>query len=168
VTEQAGTQALRGWEGYSPHEHKPLGTYAGISSVFASALGGTLLAAARTDRLPERVGAGDIVLIGVATQKLSRLLTKDTVTSWIRAPFTEYEEPGAPAEVNEKPRGTGVQRALGELLGCPFCLAQWLTAGFTCGLMFAPRLTRAVAAIYAAETISDFLQFAYSAAESKA
>ncbi|HEX2235150.1 MAG TPA: DUF1360 domain-containing protein [Actinomycetota bacterium] len=159
-------RAQQAWAGYSPHEHKPLATYAGISSVFAAALGAALLAAARAGRLPERVGAGDIVLVGVATQKLSRLATKGKVTSWIRAPFTEYEEPGAPAEVNERPRGTGVQAAVGELLACPFCLAQWLTAGFTCGLMFAPRLTRSVASIYVAQTISDFLQFGYSAAES--
>ena len=45
------------------------------------------------------------------------------------------------------------------------CVAQWVAAGFAVGLVAAPRATRFVGGIYAAETISDFLQLAYKAAE---
>ncbi len=52
--------------------------------------------------LPERVSPGDILLLGVATHKLSRLLAKDWVTSFYRAPFTEYQGSAtAPAEVRD-------------------------------------------------------------------
>jgi hypothetical protein len=31
-------------------------------------------------------------------------------------------------EVAEEPRGMGLQRAVGELLGCQYCLGQWFSA----------------------------------------
>jgi hypothetical protein len=45
------------------------------------------------------------------------------------------------------------------------CVGQWVAAGFGVGLVGAPELTRLVAFIYSAETVSDFLQLAYRAAE---
>jgi len=108
------------------------------------------------------------VLVGVASHKLSRLISKDRVTSFVRAPFTEFEQSAGHGEVDEKPRGRGLRRSLGELLICPYCLAQWVTAGFAVGLVYAPRATRLVATVYTAEAISDFLQLAYNAGESRA
>jgi hypothetical protein len=118
---------------------------------------------------PSAPGFADIALAGVATHKVSRQLAKDKATSFIRAPFTRYQEPGSQGgEVEEQPRGKGVRLAIGELLVCPYCLAQWVAAGFTLGLVAAPRTTRLVASIYAAETLSDFLQAGYRAAEDRA
>lgn len=155
------------WTGYAD-EDRPLAAYSVLASVFLGAASAAAIAARRSRRpLPARLGAADIVLIGAATQKLSRLVSKDSVTSFARAPFTRYEEPGGPGEVNESPRGTGFQLAIGELLACPFCLAQWISAGFVGGLVFAPRATRLVASTFAAKTIADFLQLAYSAAEQR-
>ena len=117
--------------------------------------------------VPERVGARDIVTIGLATHKLARLISKDKVTATIRAPFTEFQEETGHGEVEEKPRGTGLQFATGELLVCPYCLAQWIAAAFAAGLVIAPAQTRLVAAAYTAETIADFAQLAYKAAEDR-
>jgi hypothetical protein len=113
------------------------------------------------------VGAADLVTIGVASHKLSRLIAKDKVTSPLRAPFTEFDERGGPAEFEESARGTGLRRAIGELLICPYCLGLWVVAALSLGLLFAPRLTRLVASAFSALTISDFLQIAYKAAEEK-
>jgi hypothetical protein len=107
------------------------------------------------------------VLIGAASHKLSRLVTKDKITAFARAPFTRYEEPGGPGEVEERPRGSGLRRALGELLVCPYCLGLWASAGFHAGLLWAPRTTRLIASTLSALTLSDFLQIAYKAAEDK-
>ena len=68
----------------------------------------------------------------------------------------------------EEPRGQGLRRSLGELLVCPYCLAQWIVGAYAVGLVAAPRLTRLVAAMYTAQSISDFLQLAYLAAEKRA
>jgi hypothetical protein len=41
--------------------------------------------------LPDQVSPGDLLLLDVATHKMSRLLAKDWVTSFYRASFTEYQ-----------------------------------------------------------------------------
>jgi hypothetical protein len=144
-------------------EHRPLGGYAVLSGTLAAAFAGALAGA----ELPERLSGRDIVLAGVATHKLSRLLAKDKVTSFLRAPFTRFQEPAGKGELEEQPRGTGLRLATGELLVCPYCVAQWIAAGFAVGYVRAPRLTRLLAGMYTAYAISDALQFAYLAAEER-
>lgn len=154
---------------YAPPEKRPpLLSYLGFISLFGSLLAGALVVARRQGReLPERVPPGQVLLIGTASHKMARLISKDKVTSPLRAPFTELEGGGGPAEFEERSRGSGVRKAIGELLICPFCLGLWVIAGFSVGLLFAPRVTRFLASLFAALTISDFLQIAYKAAEDK-
>jgi hypothetical protein len=127
-----------------------------------------LVGARRSGReLPDRIDGRDVLLAGVATHKLSRLIAKDRITAFARAPFTEYEQPGGPAEVEERPRGDGLRRTIGELLVCPYCLGMWISGGFHVGLVMAPRTTRFAASVLTGLTISDFLQIAYKAAEDR-
>jgi hypothetical protein len=155
--------------GYAPTaERPPLLAYLLFIGIFNGLLAGALALARRSGReLPERVDAADLALVGVASHKLSRLISKDKVTSPLRAPFTELEGSGGPGELEESSRGTGARKAIGELLVCPYCLGLWVVAAFSIGLLFAPRPTRFVAAAFSALTISDFLQIAYKAAEEK-
>ncbi len=149
-------------------QYRPLGSYAALAALFNGLLGAYLVGAGRRGRLPERYGAGDLALLGVGTFKLSRLVTKDRVTSAIRAPFTRFQEDVGHGEVAEAARGTGVRRALGELLVCYYCLAQWVAAVGVAGLGLAPRPTRAIAAIFTAYAVSDWVQLAYSTAQQRA
>jgi hypothetical protein len=154
--------------GYAPPPKRPpFGSYALFAGVFNGAFGAALAAAARSGKLPERIEAGDVVLVGVASHKLSRVITKDRITSFLRAPFTEYQAPGGPGEVEESARGRGLRRAVGELLICPYCIGLWVSGGMHVGLIYAPRTTRTVASTFTALTIADFLQIAYKAAEEK-
>jgi hypothetical protein len=141
--------------------------YGVVIATFATLFSVATAAARRQGRLPPRVGAGDVVLGGLATQKLSRLVAKEKVTSAVRAPFTEVEKTGSGEEHERPARGGGLRRAVGELLLCPFCLAQWIAAGFTLGLLYAPRVTRLVMAMNAIAGLSDFVQIAYRAAENR-
>jgi hypothetical protein len=153
--------ATNPFAGYS-REERPLRSYALLIGLFHLLFAGFLLVTKGAGRpLPQRVGLVDVLLLGVATHKLSRLLAKDSVTSVLRAPFVEYEGPASASEVREKPRGHGLQRALGELLICPFCLGQWVAAGLAYSLVLWPRITHLVVAVFAALTVSDFLQYAY-------
>jgi hypothetical protein len=129
---------------YAPPEKRPpLRSYAVLMAMFNGLFVAGLVVARRRGReLPDRPPLGDIALVGVASHKLSRLITKDKVTSPIRAPFTELEGSGGPGELEEKARGS-------------------------IGILFAPRPTRFVAALFAALTVSDFFQIAYKAAEEK-
>jgi hypothetical protein len=159
--------SLEPFQGYSD-EPQPLATYALLTGVFVGALGGLLGRAARTERLPERYSLGDVVLLGVAVHKVSRVVSRNRVTSFIRAPFTRYEEPANVNEVNESPRGEGLQRSIGELFACPLCIGAWVAGGFVSGLVFAPRVTRALAAMFSALTIADFLHLVYATGAEKA
>ena len=156
-------------EPYAPeHEHRPLGPYAVLTAGFGAVFLGSVAAVAARRGLPERMSAADVATMGLATQKLSRLIAKDRVTSFLRAPFTEYPEPAGHGEVEERARGTGMRLAMGELMICPYCLSQWVAGGLTVGLLAAPRLTRLVSGMWAAYGVADFLQVAYSAAENRA
>lgn len=165
---QAHDRAARP-DGYAPPgQRPPLASYAVAMTVFNALFAGALLLARRRGRpLPERVGVADVLTVGVAGHKLSRLIAKDKVTSPLRAPFTEFEGEAGPSELSESARGEGARRAIGEMLVCPYCLGLWVVAAFSVGLLFAPRLTRFVASVLVALTISDFLQIAYKAAEEK-
>jgi hypothetical protein len=156
-------------DGYAPPgEHRPLGGYAVLTAAFGAALGGSLLAAEKTGHaLPERLSVQDVVLAGVATHKVSRLLAKDKVTSAVRAPFTRFQEKAGHGELEEKVRGTGLRRAAGELLVCPYCLGQWISGGFAVGYVYAPRLTRLLAGMWTIHALADAAQLAYSAAEKR-
>jgi Protein of unknown function (DUF1360) len=151
---------------YAPDVERPLGSYAVIAGTYVTIFGGTFIALrARGHELPTRLAAGDVLLIGIASHKLSRLIAKDKVTSFVRAPFTRYQEPGGQGEVEEQAYGHGLRLAVGELLVCPYCLAQWAATGLTLGLVGAPRFTRLFSTTLAVHSISDFLQIAYRAAE---
>lgn len=155
--------------GYAePRERPPFGPYLAFMTVFAALVSAALLIARRQGReLPAAVTPGELLLVGTASHKASRLISKDKVTSPLRAPFTELEGKGGPAELEESSRGSGLQKAIGELLICPYCLGLWVVAAFSVGLLFAPRVTRFVASLFSALTISDFFQIAYKAAEEK-
>ena len=149
------------FKGYAG-EDRPLGAYLVLLGLFQLVFALFLLLMKGSDRsIPQRVRLGDIVLFGMATHKLSYLVSNDAVTSPIRAPFTEFQEMQSPSNVEEQARGKGLRRAVGELLICVFCLGQWIAAFFAYGLVFAPALTRFVASIFAMLTLSDFLHQAY-------
>jgi hypothetical protein len=105
-----------------------------------------------------------VALLALATHRVSRTLARDTVTSFVRAPFTRFVERAKFNEVNEEPVGRGMRRSIGELISCPSCTAQWVAAAFTAGLLLAPRATRAAAAMSSIYALADFLHVAYAAA----
>jgi hypothetical protein len=148
---------------YAPeHEEHPLGGYATLMALFAGIATAFSVWMHRSGReLPERVSPADLALMTVATHKASRLLAKDRVTSAVRAPFTRFQAKGGPAEVEEQARGSGLRRAIGELLICPYCLGMWIATAFAIGLAVVPRPTRWVASVLAAHFGSDALQAAY-------
>ena len=141
-------------------QHRPIAGYGALTVAFNAAFATALIAAARQDRLPERPAVSDVVLTGIATYKLSRLITRDRVTASIRAPFTRFQDDAGHGEVDEGARGRGLRRAVGELLVCPDCMGQWVAAGFAGGTWFAPRATRATAGMFAAYALADWLQLA--------
>lgn len=154
---------------YAPDEDRPLAPYSAVMGLYGVVVAGLALVVRRSGRpLPERLGAGDIALVAVATQKISRLLTKHPVTSPLRAPFTRFRGASGEAELAEEVRGTGVRHAVGELLTCPFCLSQWTATAMVFGLVLAPRATRLFASLFTSLATADLLQFAYDKVQQEA
>lgn len=151
---------------YSPAEQQPLRGYALLMAVFSGGAGAFAAWFRRSGReLPERMRGEDLLLLTLASHKASRLISKDRVTSAIRAPFTRYDGVGGPGEVSEKPRGRGLRAVVGELLVCPYCLGMWTSAALTAGLLVAPRFTRWLSSVLVIFFGADVLQIAYKKAE---
>lgn len=164
----ATTQTVQQWarrqaEEYRDGADRPLGGYLAVLGVYGG-LVGTLGGLGRLlgRRVPDRIGAGDVALLTVATHRLSRTIAKDPVTSPLRAPFTRYDGPSVSEEVTEEVRGHGLQHSVGELISCPMCLAQWVATGLAAGLVIAPRQTRLVMATLSAVAGADVLQYLYA------
>ena len=150
--------------GYSD-DPVPLAAYAGFLGAFGAAFMTFMAVTSRTKKeLPERIPTSDLLLMGVATHKITRIVTKDWVTSPLRAPFTSYRGSSGGGEVAERARGSGLRKATGELLTCPWCFAPWTASSLYYALVHAPRTTRLVGSIFASVAISDLLQHAYTAA----
>jgi hypothetical protein len=159
-------QELPPFSGHSPHQERPLGSYALLIGTYAALSGGFAVWLHRSGReLPERVESRDLALIAAATFKASRILARDRVTSALRAPFSRFQGDAGPSEVEEAARGRGLRRVVGELLVCPYCLDVWTASAFLAGLVAAPRATRWIASMFAAVSAADALQIAYAKAE---
>jgi hypothetical protein len=148
------------FDGYG-QSGEPLLGYGALATVYAAVFSTLLGVAHRTSAVPEKIAVADVGLIGVATFRLSRLITKDKVMSGFRAPFTRFEKAVGSGEVEEDARGDGVQRAIGDMITCPYCIGLWVATGLTFGLVFAPRPTRLLASILSAVVISDACNHGY-------
>jgi hypothetical protein len=140
--------------------HSPFGGYLTLMGTFAAAATAGL-ASGRIRKRSERLSVRDLVLLAAGTQALARIVSKDRVTSPLRAPFTRYVKDGPPGEVVEEARGNGVRLAVGDLVTCPYCTGQWIALALVVGLLHRPRETRLVASIAAISRAADVLQAAY-------
>ncbi|NYI03677.1 DUF1360 domain-containing protein [Allostreptomyces psammosilenae] len=163
------TGRATGSRDYSPREPVPLRGYAALAGAYAGAVAAFALGMRAAGRpLPERVPLPDLLLLGIASHKASRLIAKDRVTSFLRAPFVRREGEISASEVMDVPRGEGVRRTVGELVACPFCVSLWVSGALVGGFVAAPRVTRLVASTLACVTVSDWAQYAWSLTQQKA
>jgi len=152
---------------YTNGEERPLAGDLGAMGVYVGLVSAAAAAVRASGReLPERIPVGDAFLLTVATFRLARRIAKDPVTAPIRAPFVRFEGASGHAEVAEEVREHGgAKHAVGELLTCPFCLAQWVGTGFVFGYVSAPKATRLAALTMTMVAGSDILQFVYDAVQ---
>lgn len=149
--------------GYSAQK-KPLGGYAALAGLFTVVVG-AILAAEEHDDDPSPLNWSDLALLGIATHKLSRVVTKDLVTSPFRAPFVKFKKSAGAGEVEEEARGEGLQQAVGDLITCPFCIAPWVAVVLVFAHRQAPRATGVFCTIFCLTTASDFLNQLYAKAK---
>ena len=145
-------------------EPAPHGAYAAIMGAFAAGLAGAGVVARLLGREPRENEALDLVVLGAATFKAARTISRDEVASFIREPFVE----GVAHEGGEEPVETGdLRQAIGELVTCSRCIGTWVAAGLTATQMIAPRFGRMLTWSLAAAGANDFLQASFAALTNK-
>ncbi|MEV7788491.1 DUF1360 domain-containing protein [Streptomyces sp. NPDC088106] len=153
---------------YSAGHDRPLGGYLASMTGFGAYTAAWATAVRLRGRpLPDRPQPWDVVLTSVATFRLSRLLSKASVTSPLRAPFTRYVGPQGPAELHEEAQPEAGRDTVGELVTCPFCMSVWVVSTLTAGQLLWPRATRTAMGALAALAGADALQLAYGALVSR-
>ncbi|HSJ93001.1 MAG TPA: DUF1360 domain-containing protein [Gaiellaceae bacterium] len=125
---------------------------------FGAALGTVSLLERALGRGPTAVTPLDLALLAGATFKAARVVSRERVGSVVRAPFVE--EPG---DGEARPSGTGLQRALGELVTCSRCTGTWAALGLVSSRVVAPRFGRLLTTTLAAGAANDFLQAGFAA-----
>lgn len=137
-------------------ERPPYEAYAAIVAAFLGGLG----AVAATGRSPHPPHALDLAVLCAATFKASRTLSRERIASFLRQPFVEGD---AYLGEEERPAGTGMQRAIGELVTCTRCVGTWTAAGLASTQVVAPRFGRLLTWSLAASAANDFLQASFEA-----
>ena len=139
---------------------RPYGAYAGITGAF---LGGLAVAGALAhllDRDPRDHDALDLVVLGAATFKAARTISRDDVASFIREPFVE----GEAGHGTEHAVETGdLRQAIGELVTCSRCIGTWVAGGLATTQILAPRFGRILTWTLAAAGLNDWLQAGFAA-----
>lgn len=86
----------------------------------------------------------NLILVVLATFRLTRLIVFDKITAFLRYPFHETIE-----EVNSEgvielyivPKGTGLRKWIGELLSCYWCTGIWCSGLILISMTFFPSIT---------------------------
>jgi hypothetical protein len=140
-------------------EEKPFVGYLGLMALFTVLLGSTVAGSRSNGRRP--FSPLELLLLGVATHKLSRIATRDRITSPLRASFTHYEGSAGFGEVEEAALESGEKKAVGELVSCPYCASPWIAAPLVLAMSIWRGPTRVLCAVFSAVTISHFLHQFY-------
>ena len=85
------TKSTGVFAGYSTKK-RPLGGYAILAGIFSVALASGAAAVEARDEKLRAIKWSDLLLLGIATHKLTRIVTKDLVTSPFRAPFVTFKK----------------------------------------------------------------------------
>jgi hypothetical protein len=144
---------------------RPYGAYAGITGAFVGGLAVAGALAHLLDRDPREHDALDLIVLGAATFKTARTITRDDVASFIREPFVE----GEAGHGDEHPVETGdLRQAIGELVTCSRCVGTWVAGGLATTQILAPRFGRILTWTLAAAGLNDWLQAGFAAFTTKA
>jgi hypothetical protein len=136
--------------------------YVTLVSIFLGLLG-IFVSRERKERQPFDPRPRDIGLIALATFRAGRIAAYERVTEPLRDPVTETVPDEFDAGENVVAEGTGVRKAIGELVSCPICVGTWVASGLVYGLRIAPGPTRLVAAILGVSGLAEMLNAATEA-----
>jgi hypothetical protein len=94
---------------------------------FALVVLGTVVLDSEAVRSLEDVTAMELIILSLATLRLTRLFVYDRITAFFREQFYDVVETGRGKRSLEKPL-SGPRRTLADLLSCPWCTGMWMAA----------------------------------------
>lgn len=101
------------------------------------------------------IGPFRLVVLGLAAYRASNILSNETVTKPLRAPFVdEVEKDG---KVVEEPKKQGFLGATGHLIYCPSCTGVWLSAALAYAYVFWPVPAYFIAVVLALSALERIL-----------
>ena len=146
-------------------ELPPYPAYATIVGTFLPGSAPVSGIAAARNRPQQEMGAIDLAMLGLATFKAARVVSRDRVTSFVREPVVQGHSYDGD---DEQPVQTGgMQQALGELVTCTRCTGTWIGAGLATTQILAQRTGRLLTSVLAAGALNDFLLAGFAALTSK-
>jgi hypothetical protein len=129
--------------------------YALLEGVFMVGLGGVMALASRRERDgTPAIPRDELPVLALATFALADVLAKEKVSTWLREPFVEEGEDHKPVH----PEGTGLRRAVGELVTCTRCVGTWSALGLVGLRTASPPAGRVAARVLALAGVNDLLQ----------
>jgi Protein of unknown function (DUF1360) len=129
--------------------------YVALEVVFATGLAGVVaLTTRRTRNKVAPIARAELPALAVATFALADVVSKERISTWLREPFVLESADHRPLE----PTGTGMRRAIGELLTCSRCAGTWSALGLL-GLRTAfPTAGKVTVNVLALTGANDILQ----------
>lgn len=129
--------------------------YAALEAGYLAGLAGVVALARRR----ERDGSGAVPLrelpvLAMATFGLADVLAREKISTWLREPFVLEGSDHKPVE----PEGTGMRRAVGELITCPRCVGTWSALLLVALRTGSPAAGRATANVLALGAVNVVLQ----------
>jgi hypothetical protein len=147
VTEQTARER---WTEAAEGPTEPV-DYARINAVYG-ALMTTLVLTTRGRAREDPIAGRELLPIAAATFALSKVIAREKIGSWVREPFVD--EPSG----EQRPRGSRLQRAVGELLTCTRCVGAWSALGIVGLRLASPESGRIVTNVLATSAANDWLQ----------
>ena len=117
-------------------------------------LGATALASGRRPVLPTPT---ELVLLGLASHRIGRMIAFERVGEPFRAPFTATVPDDSGVDETVVARGRGVRWTVGELVSCPTCVATWASLALALGQRFLPGPTRVLVGILATAGVAEIV-----------
>ena len=148
-------------EGYQAPEEVPVFAYAALMGAYALTFAGLYHLATKDGRKLEKPKGLDLALLTIASYKLSRVVTMSFIGTPVRAAFAKRGKSLKGGEVQDEARGEGIQRAVGNLVTCPFCFSVWSTTFFMFGYTIAKQATTQAAYVMSVAAAGDFLHLGY-------
>jgi hypothetical protein len=133
---------------------KPI-DYAALSAGYGALLGALVLAA--RDRGEDPVRTAELPILGLATFSLAKLVAKEKVDSWVRAPFLEERPDG-----ERRPKGRRMRYAIGELVSCTRCVGSWSALSLVGLRLLRPKEAQVVLPVLASAALNDWLQTGFT------